>query len=774
VRWPVRFLTGFLVVLLIAAAGLWLWLRSSLPQLDGTLTLAGLSAPVEVTRDRYGVPQIRAQSDHDAFFALGFVHAQDRLWQMDFQRRFTAGRLSEVVGPRALASDRMMRTLGLYRLAEGTVKRLSPGARAAVEAYAAGVNAYIAQHRGAWPPEFYLLCYRPERWTPADSLVWGRMMGLFLSRNWHEEALRAVLAKRLSAAQLELLFPPYPSDAPTTLARLLGIGAPAFGEASDEWVLSGVHTASGKPLLANDPHLRLRMPGIWYLARIDTPDFSFAGATVAGVPFPILGHNRRIAWGFTSAESDVQDLFVERVDPKDPGRYLTPGGSATFETRAERIKVRGAPDDTITIRATRHGPVISDLAGTSVEGIAGPGEVIALQTPTLAPDDHTADALYHVAWAQNWREFRDALRLWDSPQQNVVYADVDGRIGYVAPARLPIRKSGNGSLPSPGWDGSHDWTGFVPFDDLPQAVDPARGVLFNANNPAGPPGRAEAYGGVASMGWRARRIQQLLSGSRHFTPADMTAMQMDTVSLSARALLPLLLPARPATALGQKALSLMRGWDGTMDHSRPQPLIYTAWLRALVRLIFADELGDAYPSWARLHATQVIAVLTRHQAWCDDVRTRAKESCAERLAAALDQAAGELAARYGDDPAAWRWGAAHQALFDHPVLGRIPVIGPLFDVDLPVGGGADTLNRGLSDIEDPRRPYASIHGAGYRGVYDLAALDRSRFVVTPGQSGNPFSPHYADLAELWRAGGFLTIAPDAGAGADRLILSPPR
>jgi penicillin amidase len=774
VRWLTRLLAGFIVILLVAVGGGWLWLRSSLPQLDGTIALAGLSAPVEVTRDRYGVPHIRAQTDRDAFFALGFVHAQDRLWQMDFQRRFTAGRLSEVVGPRGLASDRMMRTLGLYRLAEGTVQRLSPGARATVEAYAAGVNAYIARHRGAWPPEFYLLRYRPERWTPADSLVWGRMMGLFLSRNWHEEALRAVLAKRLSAAQLELLFPPYPSDAPTTLARLLGIGTPVFGEASDEWVLSGAHTASGKPLLANDPHLRLRMPGIWYLARIDTPDFSFAGATVAGVPFPILGHNRRVAWGFTSAESDVQDLFVERVDPKDPGRYLVPGGSAPFETRTERIKVRGAPDDTITIRATRHGPVISGLAGASVEGIAGPGAVVALQTPTLAPDDHTADALYHLARARNWREFRDALRQWDSPQQNIVYADVNGRIGYIAPARLPIRRSGDGSLPSPGWDGSHDWTGFVAFDDLPQAVDPARGVLFNANNPAGPPGRAEAYGGVASMGWRARRIRQLLSGSRHFTLADMTAMQMDTVSLSARALLPLLLPARPATALGQKALSLMRGWDGTMDRNRPQPLIYTAWLRALVRLIFADEVGEAYPTWARLHAAQVIAVLTRHPAWCDDVRTQARESCADRVAAALDQATAELAARHGDDPAAWRWGTAHQALFDHPVLGRLPVIGPLFDVDLPVSGGADTLNRGLSDIEDPRRPYASIHGAGYRGVYDLAALDRSRFIVAPGQSGNPFSPHYADLAGMWRAGGFLTIAPDAGPDADRLVLSPPK
>lgn len=768
----IRILGGFVLVLLVLALGGWLWLRTSLPQVEGRVTLAGLGARVEIARDVHGVPHIRAGSDRDAFFALGFVHAQDRLWQMDFQRRFTAGRLSEVLGRRTLASDRFMRTLGIYHLAEGSVARLSPDARAALDAYTAGVNAYIARHRGAWPLEFYVLRYRPERWKPADSLVWGRMMGLFLSRNWREEALRAALAKRLTAAQLEFLFPPYPADAPTTLARLFDEAAPAFGSASDAWVLSGAHSATGKPLLANDPHLRFRIPGIWYLARIDTPDFSFAGATVAGVPFPVLGHNNRIAWGFTSAESDSQDLFIERIDPTNPGRYLTPDGSTPFATRTETIGVRGEPDVTMTVRATRHGPVISGL-DAAVDRIADKNAVIALETPTLDPDDRTPEALYRLARAKDWRSFRDALRDWRSPQQNVFYADVDGHVGYIAPAALPVRKAWDGSLPSPGWDGGHDWSGFVPFDDLPQTVDPAGGILFNANNPAGPPPHADAYGRGITSGWRARRIQQLLAGRERFTPAAMTAMQMDALSLGARALLPHLLQARPQFEVGRRALSLMRGWDGTMDRDRPQPLIFIAWQRALVRLIFADELGAGYEAWSGLRTTRVIAALTHEIAWCDDVTTPAKESCADRVAEAVDSAAAGLAARYGDDPANWRWGAAHRARFDHPVLDKIPLIGSLFDVDPPVSGGSDTLNRGLSDIDDPRRPYAAIHGAAYRGVYDLGALDQSRFVVTPGQSGNPLSPHYADLVEMWRAGRSLALASDAGPKAQRLVLSPP-
>lgn len=769
----VRVLGGLLLILAVAAGGAFLWLRTSLPQTTGATALAGIDAPIEILRDSHGVPRIRARSERDAFFALGFVHAQDRLWQMDFQRRVAAGRLSEVLGPRSLPGDKSIRTLGIYRLAEDSLARLSPPVRAALDAYTAGVNAYIDTHAGAWPIEFYVLRYRPERWRPADSLVWGRMMALFLSRNWREEALRAGLAKRLSERQLDVLFPPYPADAPTTLADLLDLADPSFGSASNAWAVAGAHSASGKPLLANDPHLRFGTPGQWYLARIEAPGFSFAGATVAGVPFPILGHNGHVAWGLTSAESDVQDLFVERSDPGDPGRYLVPGGTQPFAVREETIAVRGDAPVTIRIRATRHGPVISDLDPRLAQ-LAGSGEVISLAATALDPDDRTPEALYRLGRARDWTSFREALKDWHAPHQNIFYVDASGRIGYIAPARLPVRKAGNGALPSPGWDGSHDWTGWIPFDQLPQAVDPPRGFFANANNPTGPRENGEATGRNVTPGWRAQRLEALLAGRDRHTRDSMTAIQMDALSLGAQALLPLMLPARPATPLGQSALARLQGWDGLMDRDRPQPLIYTAWLRALVRLIFADELGAAFAAWSDLRTLSIRTVLTREPAWCDDVTTPAKEDCPDRLALALDQAAAELAERYGDDPSAWRWGVAHEARFDHSVLGRIPVIGGLFNTVLPVDGADDTLHRGRSNVDDPRKPYASIHGAGYRGVYDLAKLDDSRFTATPGQSGNPLSPHYGDLARIWRDGRFLSLRADIDGETRRLLLTPAR
>ncbi len=469
IRWTYRGLIGLVVLAVVAVAGGYLWLRGSLPMTEGRIAAAGLEAPVEVLRDADGVITIRAESLRDAYFAVGYAHAQDRLWQMDFMRRSAAGRLSEVVGPATLWLDRFMRGLGLYRVAEANVAHLGLEARAVLEAYAAGVNAFLAAPGGPWPPEYYLLRYRPEPWRPADSIVWGRLMALQLSGNWRDEIRRARLAKDLTEAQIAFLWPEYPTDGPISTGGLLGpqpserADAPTQlreilpwqwmpKSASNSWVLSGERTASGMPILANDPHLSLRSPGTWYLVRIETPDQALAGATAPGVPFVIVGHNGRVAWGFTTTESDTQDLFIERLSGPGPGSYDTPEGPRPFEVRNEIIEVRGQAPETLSIRSTRHGPVLSDFLPEAAQ-IAGAGQVVALAWPALMPDDGAGDAFVALARARDAAEVVSALRDFHSPQQNIVYADSAGSIGLIAPARVPLRRKGDGRRPVPGWSG---------------------------------------------------------------------------------------------------------------------------------------------------------------------------------------------------------------------------------------------------------------------------------------------------------------------------------
>src|SRR6185437_11684905 len=485
-RWRWRILIAVLLLPVVALGAGWLWLRGSLPATSGTLAVSGLTAEVRITRDAAGVPHIVAANDRDAAFALGFVHAQDRLFAMDMMRRLGAGRLSEILGPATLGIDRTMRTFGFYRLAEAEFSGLSAPLQEALKAYAAGVNAFLDQHR-TLPPEYALLRTTPERWRPADSLVWGKYMALILSGNYRNELLRARLATHLTGDQLAQLYPQYPKDAPVTLEQLAALyralpldriyGAlpavvgPTF--ASNNWVVDGAHSVTGKPLLANDPHLGFSTPDIWYLARIDTPSLHLAGATAPGVPFLIIGHNQRIGWGFTTTEGDVEDVFVEEVDPSDPTRYMTPDGPKPFATRQETIAVRGAAPVTLTVRSTRHGPVISDLG---IGNAAAPaGHVLALEATFLAPGDRTPQALWDMEHAGTWQEFNAALENFVAPEQNIVYADVDGNIGFTAPARIPVRKAGDGWMPVPGWTAEYDWTGFVPYADLPRALNPPRG-----------------------------------------------------------------------------------------------------------------------------------------------------------------------------------------------------------------------------------------------------------------------------------------------------------
>ena len=785
--WLRRIAAGVAVLLAIVLGGAYLLVESARPQTEGTVALAGLDAPVSILRDRYGVPRIVAASERDAYFALGYVHAQDRFFQMEFMRRAGAGRLSEIVGAPTLPMDRWMRVLGLYRLAEAALQRLSPQVVDSLEAYAKGVNAYLDSHSGLVSVELALTFAIPEKWRPADSLVWGRLMGMRLSANSRAETLRARLSEVLPTERIDELWPDISRDAPPTIAAL---GRPSLFRAllanwpeaiapvtaSNVWAVSGAHTESGSPILANDPHLGFRAPGLWYLARIETPTLTLTGATVPGVPLTVLGHNGSIAWGLTTTDSDTEDLFVERVDPDDPNRYLTPDGSLPFDIRVERIGVRGGEDETLIVRSTRHGPVISDVDGKA-GSVAKPGHVVALAAAALSEDDLTGEAVWRLNRARTWEEFNAALAFFHSPHQNVVYADIAGNIGVVAPGRVPIRRAGDGLYPVPGWTGEHDWIGFIPYDALPRVFNPESGRIVNANHPVVGPDYPYRLGHGDTPPYRAARIHALLDSGGSRTTAAAGAMQNDSVSLAARALLPEMLRMVRETDRRSTALALLRGWDGTMDRRRAEPLIFVAWLRALNRSLYADETGDAFLGVWRLRPIFVQETLKRGGEWCDNTATASRETCRQVVGEALDDALSELRHRFGGGPADWRWGEAHYAHFRHPVFGWIPLLDRLADIRIPVNGGAFTVNRGQHRSARSDSPYVSVHGAGYRAVYDLADLDRSLFIQATGQSGHLTSPHYRDMTPLWRDGMFLTLGPiaaDSGEAASRLTLLPRR
>jgi penicillin amidase len=787
-----RLFLGLLLVVIVAAGGGLLWLRSSLPVTDGRLTLAGPTAEIRITRDVNGVPTVRAANDHDAAFALGYLHAQERLFQMDMMRRLGAGRLSEVLGPMTLSYDRQMRTLGIYAAAERELAGLPKSVTDTLDAYAAGVNAYIEHRSGALPPEYYLLRFRPEPWHAADSAVWGKLMDMQLAGNFHGELLRARLLQRLPPEALSVLFPSYPPDAPVTLSdaalfqglpldRLAAALPPLAVSpyASNNWVVDGAHSASGKPLLANDPHLDFSAPSVWYLARIVTPSLTLAGVTTPGVPFVVIGHNERIAWGFTTTNGDVEDIYVEKLDPDHAERYLTPDGSQPFSTHIEEIKVRGGATVSLTVRATRHGPVISDLAQFPAQA----GEVLVLKATWLMDDDRTPQAALEMAHAQDWSQFRRALANWTAPQQNIVYADVDGHIGFVAPARIPIRAKGDGWLPVPGWTDDYEWTGFVPDAALPADFDPPQGRFVSANNKIVP----DNFPYFISRDWelpnRAQRINELLDAAPQQSPASYAAIQHDDLSIMARQLVPLMTAgAHPDSPRAIDAVQRLSAWDFRMDAGAVEPLVFVTWLRAFGTKVLGDRLGPLFDDYYwNLHSATIVSILTEHRDWCsrpavakaDAAATdaRSADACGERLTETLDSALADLAQRYGDDMKNWRWGAAHQAVFDSRIWSRVPVLSALIDRRIPADGGPDTVNAAAFRLNNPEPVYDDVHGPSLRMIVDMAQPDGAQFMISPGQSGDPQSPHFGDLMQRWRDGRYLAVTDDASGGT--LVLAPP-
>ncbi|HKF43985.1 MAG TPA: penicillin acylase family protein [Thermoanaerobaculia bacterium] len=777
------------VVLFAAAVAL-----STFPTREGTQPLAGIAGPIRIETDSHGLVTIRALSAGDAIFGLGYAHARDRLWQMEFQRRIAAGRLSEILGKRLVETDRFLRTIGFRRAAETALARLSAEARSQLDSYAAGVNAFLASSSGR-PLEMRLLRVEPELFTAADSLGWAKIMAWDLaSGNAAGEIRRARIAAALGAEKAAELFPEVPEQptivqddewktisdfgfrtsdlrsrgvsspesrvaSPVPWAALesrfallddLGFGGETVG--SNSWVLSGSRTKSGRPILANDPHLGLRTPSVWYLARLEAPGLSVAGATLPGIPSVIIGHNARIAWGLTSLEPDVQDLFLERTDPKDRSRYFHAGAWRSFQTRTETIRVRGGREEIVRIRESVHGPIVTDvLDGAKTLGEPGAGSpAVALRWTGLDPSDSTTEAFQGMATARNWSEFLSAASRLDAPAQNLVYADVDGHIGYTASGLVPIRPRADGTLPVPG-TGEDDWSGYIPFESLPRVLDPPRGFVATANNRA----VSRRYPYPITLDWpepyRAARITERILAVPRIGLEDVAAIQQDRVSLQARDLMPLLLDTRPDGSEAARALEKLKGWNLEFSPGSDAAAIYAAWYAKLSEMP-QDELKEI-PA-GNVRSRFLIQALATESPWCDNVRTPAKESCGEWKSASLSRAVALLEEKMGADPAGWKWGKIHHARFPHGVFDRVPVLRALFSLEAEAGGDASTVNVGSYRRDGS---FLMTDGPSYRQVLDLSDFSRSLYVNTTGQSGNVLDRHYRDFLPLWRDGRYVTF-----------------
>jgi penicillin amidase len=825
------------VAVLVVSVGATTMVRRSFPDRDGTATLPGLDAQVSVLRDDQGVPQVYASTATDLFRAQGYVHAQDLFLEMDLRRHITAGRLSEQDGPSedALTTDKVVRTLGWRRVAEQELPLLSPSTRSYLQAYADGVNAYLA-HRSAnqLGVEYALLGltlpdYRIEPWTPVDSLAWLKAMAWDLKGNYADEVTRARLAATLSVKRINQLYPPYPfdehapivtqadrtqsqdaSDVPVAALRtpsarealqlaqqalddvpaLVGRGD---GIGSNSWVVAGSRSTTGMPLLANDPHLAPSVPGIWYQMGLhcrqvdESCPFDVAGFTFSGLPGVVIGHNDRVAWGFTNLGPDVTDLYLERTLDDT---VEVDGSYEPLTEREETIQVRGGDPVTITVRSTKHGPIVSDViesaraAGRNATVNGEPDSTaydVSLAWTALQPG-RTADAVFALDMARDWDDFRDAARLFDVPAQNLVFADVDGNIGYQAPGKIPVRRAGDGRWPVPGWQSRYDWSGYVPFDDLPSVLNPEDGLLVTANQAATDevtPFLTDDW----DYGFRSQRIRDLLLHQPKLSPDDMSRIQMDSRNPMAPTLVPVLLAVDLSKdAFTREAQQLLRGWDFTQPPDSAAAAYYNAVWRNLLRLGFDDELGEDLAADGGDRWFEVVAQLLKRKddPWWDNKATPgAVENRDEIVRQAMTSARIELTKSLGKDPTHWQWGRLHRLDLHHAVLGGPTVPTP---VRWLVNRGPWDLGGGSSLVDatgwDAHAGYAVDWVPSMRMVVDLGDLDRSRWVNLTGASGHPMDAHYTDQTDAWAEGRTypwpFTEAAVRTASGDELVLRPQR
>jgi penicillin G amidase len=749
-------------------------------------------------RDADAIPHIFASAKHDALFGLGYVHAQDRLWQMEFQRRIGHGMLSEVFGAATIPQDRFLRTAGFGRAARSAWERLPSDARSQIEAYVAGVNAFLASDPPL-PPEFTLLRFKPAPWTGPDVMVWVKMMAWDLSANYSHELLRRDLLARVGADRTAELMPPYPQNGLSILgasagdrpeaggertsgsakrsgmreasaaswsdafAGALGGGKTLLGGAviealgSNNWVVDGTLTASGKPLLANDPHLATHVPSLWYLAHISAGDFDVIGATLPGAPAMAIGRNRYIAWGETNVAADVEDLYRERVDPT--GKLVEYRGALEpMRILKETITVSGGAPVEIDVRITRHGPLVSDAinatnAAASDELKREPIEPLAFRWTALDESDDTVVAFLRLNEARNWEEFTAALRHYVVPSQNFVFADVEGHIGYYLPGHIPIRASGDGSSPADGWTGEMEWTGWIPFDELPHIYDPPDHFIVTANHRPVPPGYPYHIALEYPDPYRAQRITDRLRDRTRLTVDDFRDIQADTVSLHAKALLPLLIQhARPESDADRRAIELLRQWNFNASADSAAEPIFQAWFHRLASAVAGDELGPVILESYRGRFSYITRFVTNTLAagdspWCDDVTTTERETCEQVITRALHEGVVDLMERLGADMTRWRWDGVHRAVFPHQGLDSVGALRPLLSRSIPNAGDWSTVNVGTVLVD---RLYTQEAIPGYRQIVDLSPANNSRFIDAVGQSGHFLSRHYDDFMTDWR------------------------
>lgn len=799
-RWLLRLTTG-LIAVIVAAVVLAYWFAArSLPDYDATETVSGISAPVEIVRDNANVPHVFGQSDADVFFGLGWAHAQDRLWQMIMLRRTAQGRLSELFGTRTLSTDMLMRRLDLYGLAASSVAAQDADTQAALAAYAAGVNAWLAEvnegARGRGAPEMWLFNHPVAPWQPADSIAIVKLMALQNSAHIQTEVLRARTSLVLPEERVADLLPDDPSapvialpdyaalvpgvpryaaDTAPPADPLSPVNPRALAGASNAWAAGIARSATGSTLLASDPHLELTAPAIWYLARVELSTGGVIGATIPGVPLILSGRSADLGWGITSAYLDDQDVFIEEVNPANANQYRTEDGWADFETRETIIEVAGEPPVTLDLQWTRNGPVLPP-EHYNLGTIRPPGHVTAIGWTALEAADTTLTAGLRIMRADSVEDAIAAGALFVAPAQMLTLADRN-RVAIRLIGRMPARDPESltqGRLPGLGWLPQNRWQGFLPYADNPGVIDPPGGLVGHTNNRV----TDAAFPAHVSFTWgdsqRVQRWAFLMQQRQVHTRDSFIEAQLDTVSQAARNLLPLVgadlwftgeaAPEGTPERRRQEALALLAEWNGEMNEHLPEPLIYAAWMRALQERLIRDELGplaDAYTHVEPLFIERVFRNTAGAGVWCDVLQSAPAESCTDIARLALDDALVWIGENFGTTLQSLRWGDAHVATQDHPVLGDTPLLGWVVNIHQSTSGGDHTLMRGLTRGEGPR-PFENVHAAGYRGVYDFADPDSSVFVIATGQSGHPLSRFYDDLGALWRRGEYIPMSLDPG------------